>query len=782
MPPVKGSLWKFYSRGPKQNTAHYRAYCLFCVRHHLGPTHPMNSPGATILPDDHPDLAAARELAGWVLGKKEAMIAHFVGNTLCPYASTDAKKLAKEVKSGTQAVEDDSDASDNGHVGKKRKKIFREVEKTMKQPELKVYRGASIPFTADELARVEVQFLRATVSANLPFRWSEDPEVIKLFLMFRATACDVIPSREVLLDVVEKGLQKALKDEWVVLSTDGWKDDSSNSIDGVNVSTKNQSLLVDLMKPNGHRKDGESMCAMFEGMIDTTESKYGCIVVLFCCDNDGGSQRGRKDLGLKRPRLFQVPCCAHQGQLILGDYFTANGEAATFAATELIGWIKSHDRVRFIFDTAQYQKNFAVLVYLVANLTRWTTHYLALRRLLVLKAPLRHAAYLQRSEIIAAHVGVEKNKKAKIKMTATATSFCDRIESNEFWAGLEMVVEDIEPICYATNINQADRRRGDQVLLTFAGLFRHFRAHSKPAVSQAMCSRIEKRWAALDQPLVVFCLILNPHEGLTRFGDKAGLNVFVLNRECMELYRRVFSRPSLRVSTAAKKPSPGAMWVIHDPILVWNQFKFCPDVVELAEFSIILLGLVMNQASNERTFPDLKIKKTRLHNRLGIPKLEKMSKLGSSIRTDHLESGLAEARKQRDVHSKEKAATLLTVPRYADTIEGSDNEHDDPETQRQPKVIKSAAAWRMELAKWKAAAASDDSDDDLVPPPQGRQSNLFPRSLALLFGGDVRRPVERPRAAQFTREVLLMELLAAEESDEEPDDGAMSGSEEEYSP
>ncbi|KAJ7876465.1 hypothetical protein B0H14DRAFT_3130404 [Mycena olivaceomarginata] len=40
-------------------------------------------------------------------------------------------------------------------------------------------------------------------------------------------------------------------------------------------------------------------------------------------------------------------------------------------------------------------------------------------------------------------------------------------------------------------------------------------------------------------------------------------------------------------------------------------------------------------------------------------------------------------------------------------------------------VIKSAAAWCMELAKWKATAVGDDSDDDLVPPPQGRQSNLF---------------------------------------------------------
>ncbi|KAJ7938785.1 hypothetical protein B0H13DRAFT_1587428 [Mycena leptocephala] len=53
-------------------------------------------------------------------------------------------------------------------------------------------------------------------------------------------------------------------------------------------------------------------------------------------------------------------------------------------------------------------------------------------------------------------------------------------------------------------------------------------------------------------------------------------------------------------------------------------------------------------------------------------------------------------------------------------------------------------------------------------------------TLALLFGGVVARAVEKPRRAQFTREVLLMELLATEETDE-PDDGALSGSEDEYS-
>ena len=54
------------------------------------------------------------------------------------------------------------------------------------------------------------------------------------------------------------------------------------------------------------------MCEAFEGMIDKAENDYAVCVIAFCCDNDGGSQQGRKDLVLKRPWLFGPPCCAHQ--------------------------------------------------------------------------------------------------------------------------------------------------------------------------------------------------------------------------------------------------------------------------------------------------------------------------------------------------------------------------------------------------------------------------------------------------------------------------------------
>ena len=69
------------------------------------------------------------------------------------------------------------------------------------------------------------------------------------------------------------------------------------------------------------------MCVAFENMIDKAEDTYNVVIVAFCCDNDGGSQRGRKDLVLKRPWLFGPPCCAHQ----VDQYYILYSELLPFA-------------------------------------------------------------------------------------------------------------------------------------------------------------------------------------------------------------------------------------------------------------------------------------------------------------------------------------------------------------------------------------------------------------------------------------------------------------------
>ena len=73
-----------------------------------------------------------------------------------------------------------------------------------------------------------------------------------------------------------------------------------------------QSYLIDLINSNRDKKDGPAQAASFGRMIDRVEAIYKCLVVAFCCDNDGGSQSGRKILGNERFWLFIIACCAHQ--------------------------------------------------------------------------------------------------------------------------------------------------------------------------------------------------------------------------------------------------------------------------------------------------------------------------------------------------------------------------------------------------------------------------------------------------------------------------------------
>lgn len=64
-----------------------------------------------------------------------------------------------------------------------------------------------------------------------------------------------------------------------------------------------------------------------------------------------------------------------------------------------------------------------------------------------------------------------------------------------------------------------------------------------------------------------------------------------------------------------------------DPSVVWEQFTTKAETKDLAHFALMLLDLCCNQGGNERTFSDVHIKQTRLRNRLGLRKLETMSKV-----------------------------------------------------------------------------------------------------------------------------------------------------------
>ncbi|KAF5365841.1 hypothetical protein D9757_012806 [Collybiopsis confluens] len=806
----KGEMWQYFWQGAKANSSQYRAICLGCIRHHLGKVDLNDSETVTFKDEDA--FKNACIAAGSVLGEKNAMIAHILGGEkLCRYASNAAavtakglrKKIQDTKKRGKRERDDDSGndeepGDDSEPALSKRRKAVDWVEK--RQTKLKVFKGISIPFSDEEEKTIHAQFTHATISANLPFQWVEDPEIIKLFLMFRSCAGSMIPSRKMLAGRllkeeegrVEEELKATLKDQNVTLTCDAVKDISKDSLMGVAVSAKFKPYLVDLYNATAERKDGDAVDEALGEMIDKTETNYKCTVVAVGTDNDGGMRSGRGKLGTKRPWVMTFPCGGHQGHLTGGDYFKVSPEAEEISAkaTDLIGWLNNHGRVRCTFNNVQIERTGQVKSHLVANTTRWTTHLVAFLRLDDLKQSLRMAAITQREAIISAQVGAEKNFAASMALRTAAEEQLDVIEDNSFWRNLSVVIDDLEPIGYATNICQSDKARPDVVLLAFAGMFLHFRnlPPERSSVSKGMMKRLERRWAGFDQALMVTALILNPYERLDRFGPDAGANIMNVRATVVDLYSRVKSRPppleldpeqleewenkqmqqSREFSTAflqyCSSTGPFKNWdelksdfeKIHkeDPSIFWESMKADRALVELAEFALII---------------------------------------AENLRAHQKHDGLRDERQARKNHADDRIGQLLQVPRYADISQDND------QTTNQPALVTNRRKWRAEVEQWKRDAekydeefGSDPNADLPLPETQGTSRQWLPRSLALLFGGaepvtvveesaDNGRQPRRARRSVFTEEQLLMELLAQEQEDEIADDGALEGSGDEYS-
>ncbi|KAJ7899618.1 hypothetical protein B0H14DRAFT_3423929 [Mycena olivaceomarginata] len=402
-------------------------------------------------------LASALGKKKDVDGEKGAMAGHL---RRCGFATAEEKALAaraaptkqekkkaeEEAKAKRKQAgggEDDVDADDEGAGdagGRKKRKLVQAVETSFSQSKLNVYKGNDIPFSEDHKRAIARQTLRATQSANLPERWTSDPEVMKLFMMMRSRAMDAIPSRSQL-----------------------WR-----------------SLL-------------------------------GQAAELYLLSS------------------FLI------GQLILSDYLKENDEAATLMGQliDFVNWRNNHDKVRAIFDTKQQEIFGKILAYLLPNLTRWTTHLVAAIRFEFLKVPIRAAILNHRDAIVKAQVGAENNARKRLALEEDAIRHCDLVASNAWWDKLrKTVIPDLEHICYSPTLHR---------VTTFALISSSLLS----AVFFCTFTDFFARQKAPERSLgrFVLALILNPFEKLSRFGDKAQIDVFKISTELVTLFKRMNSRP-----------------------------------------------------------------------------------------------------------------------------------------------------------------------------------------------------------------------------------------------
>ncbi|KAJ7876867.1 hypothetical protein B0H14DRAFT_2342469 [Mycena olivaceomarginata] len=198
MAPTLGDIWgPFHRSEDRPNGSHHRATHWRCI----DTFRPANAP----INIDIADKLSLMKNEEWFdkgmcwlsrgvhgLTKLKALAAK-TAPTQSEKKIAEKRKLEKTASDVDGNTADD-EAGGSSQRGAKRKK----VDKSFTQSKLEVFRGLDIPFSEVQKDAIHEQFLRATQSANLPEHWVEDPEILKLFIMFRGRALDVIPTRAAL--------------------------------------------------------------------------------------------------------------------------------------------------------------------------------------------------------------------------------------------------------------------------------------------------------------------------------------------------------------------------------------------------------------------------------------------------------------------------------------------------------------------------------------------------------------------------------------------------------
>ncbi|KAF7329865.1 DUF659 domain-containing protein [Mycena kentingensis (nom. inval.)] len=852
-------LWTHFWPRPTRNQKHKRAACKACVTHYES-----NPPEEWEDRRDRADLTDAEKMERFeaacniksanVNGVPKTLAAHINGHAkqgACPHASAAARTLAKAFKEDAAqkkadkrraaASASDSEKSDSATpipAQKRSHNVSQGASTSASQ-------GGSAPkkardarygaftvisskqsaYTRAEVDGIEKQALRAVASSGSAFKFFENEEVKKLMDLIRPGTSAILPSGK-----VEGRTKKEFKGKEAGAFMDGWKAQNRASVNGVCANVNRKAYPIDLIDATALGKDGPAQRDQFAAIIDQLETDLECIITHFVTDADGGSLKGRKLLQKMRPWLFAISCTAHQFQLTLGDYFKSWDYAQSIAeqATQIIAWINNHSKVRVVFDTAQRQLGRDnALAYLVACITRWTTHFTAFARLFELKKPIVAVAAWQREAVVKAQVGAAVSTEAA-RLRDDANYHCDLAADPAFWNGLEQVLGDIEVICYATNLAQGDSTRADQVLLSLVGVYLRFSEHPEQEVRIEMLRRLEKRWGEWDQILFLVALILNPWETLSCFGSNANLDHFKVVDMVVQVYRRLALRPGSGATIATEKAIAKAMgdflagvgcfsaWHEHvqsgemysidetrDPVFWWQGY-LQTLTRELALLALTIFSIVVNQAAVERVFSFVKERTKDRRNRLGLPKAKKLLLIDSQIRADQRRAGVLKERKQRVNHKS--ITKLLDIPRYGNLLQDLD---DEDSTERGRALVRSGDTWRIEMAKWivdardaaaeeaetaRELAESEEIEDMPEDPPQRdlpdtrpprRPRKWVPLKLVTL-GNSPRKESLRTRMSRraMQEEEEYMRVMAALDADDDTlDDGEVEISDsEEFHP
>jgi len=162
-------------------------------------------------------------------------------------------------------------------------------------------------------------------ACNLPFSIVEHPTFITLVTALRPGY--QLPTRKALgltqLDKTHAKLQADMKSKLhgkiVTIQQDGWSNIHNDPIVASCVSVEGSSYFIDAKDTGSTAKTAQNCKEMIKDSKTFAETQYGCKVVSVVTDNAKNMERMRKDLEEEEPELITYGCLAHWLNLLGQD-------------------------------------------------------------------------------------------------------------------------------------------------------------------------------------------------------------------------------------------------------------------------------------------------------------------------------------------------------------------------------------------------------------------------------------------------------------------------------
>ena len=250
--------WDHFHCGDKQNSAHRKAYCKYCVSVKLKKITARDevelAEGKLKAPREQEtqfeegilhifchlaynnQISLARNDTTSITGRRDIMNNHL---KTCPFVPTSVKERAIRWKKQAETAPSGSGSATPTKKHERSESTNAEQQEdhaSKKQRSFQVLSVKAIPYDADKQECFENQLLKAFVSSGTAFNKIDDPEIQKLFKDFMPSA--TLPTRQRLeKDIlrrvvvqVEGEITESVRGKLATISCDGWQDVSKKHL------------------------------------------------------------------------------------------------------------------------------------------------------------------------------------------------------------------------------------------------------------------------------------------------------------------------------------------------------------------------------------------------------------------------------------------------------------------------------------------------------------------------------------------------------------------------